>query len=65
MKNEKTITLMWSICLMIMSVCGLTVSVSRIVGASLPDILLRIIGVVSLVTLAAFGYFSVLKFKKK
>lgn len=61
--NKKTVELMWSICLMIMGVSGLIISVSRIAGAELPDVVQRVIGVISLVSLAAFGFLSALRFK--
>ncbi len=63
--SKKTISLIWWVCLMIMCVSGLIVSVPRIIGITLPDILQRVIGVVSLVSLAVFGFASALRYKAK
>ncbi|MGN1303523.1 MAG: hypothetical protein ACI4YB_00670 [Oscillospiraceae bacterium] len=60
-KNE----LIWGICLIVISVVTLIISISNIIGAELPDILIRILGITDLCILPVFIYTSVKKFDRK
>lgn len=48
MKKSKLL-IAWSISLMVIAVCTLVLSIANIMGASLPDVLIRILGTVDLI----------------
>ncbi len=45
MKKSKVL-IVWSICLMVIAVCTLVLSISNIMGASIPDVLIRVLGII-------------------
>ena len=58
------IDLIWCISLLIISVVTLTISISNIVGAELPDAVVRILGIVDILALPVLAFTSIKKFKK-
>lgn len=62
MKNKNT--LLWSISLIVIGVATLILTVTNIIGIELPDVIVRIIGIVDLIALPVLAYTSVKKFKK-
>ena len=61
MKNVKP-TKAWVISLLVISICTLIISITNIIGADIPDILKRILGVAELVSLPVLAYTSVKMF---
>ena len=62
---NKRINLVWSISLIVIGIATLIISISSIVGITLPDILRRCLGVIELISLFALVYTSVRKKNKK
>lgn len=62
MKNKNT--LLWSLSLLIIGVATLILAGSNIIGIELPDVIVRIIGIVDLIALPVLAYTTVKKFKK-
>ena len=58
--NAKTLNLIWSLSLIIIGVATLILAVCSIIGAELPDILTRILGIADLIALP-FLIFSTVK----
>jgi hypothetical protein len=52
----------WVISLLVISICTLIISITNIIGADLPDMLKRILGVAELVALPVLSYTSVKMF---
>ncbi|MCM1166781.1 MAG: hypothetical protein NC299_07650 [Lachnospiraceae bacterium] len=61
--NKKTVDLGFAASLMISGIIGITMGVTGILDVEIPDALRIIIGVISLIDVAALGFFSVLKIK--
>lgn len=61
MKNVKP-TKAWVISLLVISICTLIISITNIIGADIPDMLKRILGVAELVSLPVLAYTSVKMF---
>ena len=61
MKNVKP-TKAWTISLLVISICTLIISITNIIGADIPDMLKRILGVAELVSLPVLAYTSVKMF---
>ena len=64
MNNMKTITILWSIALLCISIATLIYAGSNIAGIKLPDVCIRILGIVELIALQVLAYTSIKKFKK-
>lgn len=64
MKSVKP-TKAWSISLLVIGICTLIISISNIIGAELPDMLKRILGVTELVSLPVLVYTSVKMFTER
>ncbi|MCI8426694.1 MAG: hypothetical protein HFJ03_03995 [Lachnospira sp.] len=64
MNNMKTITILWSIALLCISIATLIYAGSNIAGIKLPDVCIRILGIVELIALPVLAYTSIKKFKK-
>ena len=62
MKNKNT--LLWSISLIVIGAATLILAGSNIIGIELPDVIVRIIGIVDLIALPVLAYTTVKKFKK-
>lgn len=58
--SGKTLNLIWSLSLIVIGVATLILAVSNIIGAELPDILTRILGIADLIALP-FLIFSTVK----
>lgn len=63
--EDKKISMIWAISLLIIGVATLILSGTRIVGIQLPDLVTRVLGVVELIALPFLAYASVKKFSKK
>jgi len=61
MKNVKP-TKAWSVSLIVIGICTLIISITNIIGADIPDMLKRILGVAELVSLPVLAYTSVKMF---
>lgn len=61
---KKKNDLMWCFSLLIISVATIILAGSNIIGIELPDIVVRIIGIVDLITLPVLAYTTVKKVKK-
>ena len=59
--NKKTVDLGFAVCLMLAGVVGIINGVMGIAGVEVPDALLITLGVISLITMPALGFFSVRK----
>lgn len=49
MKKNKWL-IVWSISLMVIAVCTLVLSIANIMGASIPDVLIRVLGIIDGIT---------------
>lgn len=56
--------LMWSISLVIIGIATIILSGSNIIGIDLPDVVVRIIGIIDLMALPVLAYTTVKKVKK-
>ncbi len=61
---KKKNDLIWCLSLMVIGIATLILAGSNIIGIELPDIAVRIIGIVNLVALPVLAYTSVKKVKK-
>lgn len=61
---KKKNDLMWCFSLLIISVATIILAGSNIIGIELPDIVVRIIGIVDLIALPVLAYTTVKKVKK-
>lgn len=61
---KKKNDLMWCFSLLIISVATIILAGSNIIGIELPDIAVRIIGIVNLIALPILAYATVKKVKK-
>lgn len=61
---KKKNDLMWGFSLLIISVATIILAGSNIIGMELPDIAVRIIGIVDLIALPVLAYTTVRKIKK-
>ena len=62
--NKKTVDLGFAVCLMIAGITGIINGVMGIAGIDVPDALRITLGIISLITMPALGFFSVWKIKK-
>lgn len=51
--------LLWAVCLTILGLAAVLMGLSRLVWAGVPDIMVRALGVVMLVTLPVFAFITV------
>lgn len=61
---EKRSDLMWSMSLLVIGIATVILAGSNIIGIELPDIAVRIIGVIDLIALPVLAYTTVKKIKK-
>ncbi len=61
---KETNDLMWSLSLLIIGVATVILAGSNVIGIELPDVAVRIIGIVDLIALPVLAYATVKKFKK-
>ena len=62
MKNRND--LLWSMSLLVIGIATVILAGSNIIGIALPDIAVRIIGVIDLITLPVLAYTTVKKIRK-
>lgn len=63
--ENKRMTIIWSISLLIICVATLIIAGTKLVGVALPDIMIRMLGIVELIALPFFAFASVKRFSKK
>lgn len=63
--NNKKIIRVWSISLIVLGVVTIILASTRIMGIELPDMVIRILGVLDLIALAVFGYTTASRFIHK
>ena len=63
MKKNKLL-LIWSISLMVIAVCTLVITIANIMGASVPDALIRILGILELVSCPVLVFTTVRMYRK-
>lgn len=63
--NNKRINLVWSISLIVIGIATLIISISSLVGITLPDILIRCLGVIELISLFVLVFTLVRKKNKR
>lgn len=61
---KKKNNLIWSISLIVIGIATLILVVPKMIGLNLPDIAIRIIGVVDLIAIPVLAYTTVKKVKK-
>ena len=61
---EKRNNLLWSLSLLVIGIATVILAGSNIIGIELPDIAVRIIGVIDLISLPVLAYTTVKKIKK-
>lgn len=61
---KKKNNLIWSISLIVIGIATLILVVPKMIGLNLPDIVIRIIGVVDLIAIPVLAYTTVKKVKK-
>ncbi len=61
---KETDDLMWSLSLLIIGVATVILAGSNVIGIELPDVAVRIIGIVDLIALPVLAYATVKKFQK-
>ena len=61
---EKRNYLLWSLSLLVIGIATVILAGSNIIGIELPDIAVRIIGVIDLIALPVLAYTTVKKIKK-
>ena len=61
---EKRNNLLWSLSLLVIGIATVILAGSNIIGIELPDIAVRIIGVIDLIALPVLAYTIVKKIKK-
>ena len=61
---EKRNNLLWSLSLLVIGIATVILAGSNIIGIELPDIAVRIIGVIDLIALPVLAYTTVKKIKK-
>lgn len=61
----KVMTLVWSLCLMVIGASTIVLTVCSFAGITLPDILIRILGILNLLALPVLAFTTVKKAKKK
>lgn len=61
---EKRNNLLWSLSLLVIGISTVILAGSNIIGIELPDIAVRIIGVIDLIALPVLAYTTVKKIKK-
>lgn len=63
--NSKVINTMWSFSLMAISIATIILAGANIVAIELPDIIVRVLGVIDFVSLPVFVFSTVKKDKNK
>ena len=61
--DSNKVNAMWSVSLLIIGVATFILAGASIIGLTLPDIAVRILGMMDLITLPVLGFSTVKKFK--
>lgn len=61
---KETNDLMWSLSLLIIGIATVILAGSNVIGIELPDVAVRIIGIVDLIALPVLAYATIKKLKK-
>lgn len=64
MKKNKILRV-WGVSLMVISVITLVIAVTRILDISMPDMLIRVLGMIELIALPVFGFATAKRFIDK
>ena len=64
MKKNKWL-IVWSISLMVIAVCTLVLSIANIMGASIPDVLIRVLGIIDGITCPILIFATVRMYNKE
>ena len=57
--------IMWSVSLLIIGIVTILLAGSNLAGAPLPDVAIRLLGIIDLIALPVFAYASVRRWKKR
>lgn len=63
--SEKTVNILWSIALVLIGIATIILSVNNIFALSMPDVIVRICGVVDLISLPVLVFTTIKKAKSK
>lgn len=63
--NPKTNNILWGVSLMVIGAATLLLIGSRMAGVELPDLAVRVLGVIELAALPVLAYTTVRKLKRK
>ena len=61
--DSKKVNAMWSISLLIIGVSAFILAGANVIGLELPDIAVRILGIIDLIALPVLGFSTVKNFK--
>ena len=61
--DSKKVNAMWSISLLIIGVATFILAGANVIGLELPDIAVRILGIMDIIALPVLGFSTVKKFK--
>ena len=62
--KKNNLLLIWSISLIVIAVCTLVITIANIMGASVPDALIRILGILELVSCPVLAFTTVRMYRK-
>ena len=63
--SSKNINLFWAISLMAIGIATFIIAVTNIIGVQLPDIVIRILGIIELIALPVLVFTTIKKVKNK
>lgn len=63
--NSKKVNIAWLISLFVICIATILIAVTNIVGIELPDIVIRILGVLELISIPVLAFTTVKKIKSK
>lgn len=64
MKKDRDM-IMWSVSLLVIGIVTVLLAGSNLVGAPLPDVAIRLFGIIDLIALPVFAYASVRRWKER
>jgi len=62
--DSKKVNVMWSISLLVIGIATFILAGANVIGMELPDIVVRILGMMDLIALPVLGFSTVKKFKR-
>ena len=63
--SSKNINLFWAISLMAIGIATFIIAVTNIIGVQLPDIVIRLLGIIELIALPVLVFTTIKKVKNK